>query len=165
MSDFCKTKNKEKFSDTGVNGNASSNPSMNESKDNSFNFSSISGVLNILLSLFKIPEPPIEPLPPPLIMVGRPGLSSKAIASRVISRQSEAGLPVGNVFADGPNITESMTVILIDEIINALLTESVVNVVIPPGIAVTTVGVGNMGAPVVSQGVTVMMGIGNGIIR
>jgi len=33
------------------------------------------------------------------------------------------------------------------------------------GIAVTTTGVGNLGAPVVSQGATTAMGIGDGIIR
>ena len=56
--------------------------------------SSISGVLDIILSAFSIPEEPIEPLPPPLIMVGaklRPGLSAKTIAARIITRQSEAG--------------------------------------------------------------------------
>jgi hypothetical protein len=40
-----------------------------------------------------------------------------------------------------------------------------VDVVIPPGISVMTVGVGNLGAPVVSQGATTTMGIGDGIIR
>ena len=130
--------------------------------------SSISGVLNIILTAFALPEEPIAPLPPVLILVGgklRPGLSSTTIAARIIARQSEAGLPVGDVFADGPNTSESMLVIIIEEIINALQTEAVVNVVLPPGISVTTVGTGNLGAPVVSQGATTTMGIGNGIIR
>jgi len=38
-------------------------------------------------------------------------------------------------------------------------------VVIPPGVSVTTTGVGNLGAPVISQGATTSMGVGNGIIR
>jgi hypothetical protein len=95
----------------------------------------------------------------------RPGVSASAIASRIISRQSEAGRQVGDVFADGPNNEEAMELIRIEEIINAVLTESVVNVVIPPGIAVSTIGVGNLGAPVISQGVTTSMAIGDGIIR
>lgn len=134
----------------------------------SFNLGSISGVLNLILSAFKIPDEPVTPLPPPLIIIGarlRPGISSQAIASRIISRQSEAGREVGDVFADGPNNEEAMELIRVEEIVNTLLTESVVQVVIPPGISVMTVGIGNMGAPVISQGVTTTIGIGNGIIQ
>jgi hypothetical protein len=58
-----------------------------------------------------------------------------------------------------------MELIRIEEIINAVLTEAKVDVVIPPGISVMTIGVGNLGAPVVSQGATTTMGIGDGIIR
>jgi hypothetical protein len=133
-----------------------------------FNLNSITGVLNLILTAFSIPDEPIAPLPPPLIMVGaklRVGLSAQAIAARVISRQSEAGRQVGDVFADGPNVEEAMEVIRIEEIINSLLTEAVVNVVIPPGISVSTVGVGNLGGAVISQGATTNMGIGDGIIR
>jgi len=155
MSDLGKNV-KEKFSETGIN------------KESNFNLTSIYGVLNMILSAFKLPETPVEPLPPPLIMVGsnlRPGVSSKQIASRIISRQSEAGLVVGDVFADGPNTSEAMLAIQCEEIINAILTESVVNVVIPPGVGIMGVGLGNLGAPVLIQGVTTTMGIGNGIIR
>lgn len=147
--------NVEKKEDSNANGSG-------------FNIGNISGVLNLILSAFSIPDEPVAPLPPPLIMVGaklRPGVSAQAVASRIISRQSEAGRQVGDVFADGPNNEEAMELIRIEEIINAILTESKVDVVIPPGISVTTIGVGNLGAPVVSQGVTTTMGIGDGIIR
>lgn len=129
---------------------------------------SMSSVLNTLLTAFSAPEEPISALPPQLILTGaklRPGLSSQAIAARIISRQSESGRQVGNVFADGENVEEAMELIRVEEIINALQTEAVVNVVIQPGIQVTTVGVGNLGAPVVSQGATTNIGIGDGIIR
>lgn len=135
---------------------------------NGFNLSSISGVLNLILGAFSIPSEPIQSLPPPLILIGakmRPGLSADAIKARIISRQSEAGLPVGDVFADGPNTSEAMISIAIDEIINAVLTEAVVNVVIPPGTQVSVIGVGNLGAPVVSQGATTANAVGDGIIR
>jgi len=133
-----------------------------------FKLNSISGVLNLILAAFSMPDEPISALPPPLILLGaklRPGLSASAIASRVISRQSEAGLPVGDVFDDGPNSNELMIVIMVEEIINAMQTEAVVNVVIPLGVSVSTTGIGNLGIPVVSQGVTTSLGIGNGIIR
>jgi hypothetical protein len=155
MSDLGKNV-KEKFSEVGIN------------KDTNFELSSIYGVLNIILSAFKTPVPPVEPLPPPLVMIGaplRPGVSSKEIASRIITRQSEAGLPVGDVFADGPNTTEVMLAIQCEEIINSLLNESVVNVVIPPGVGIVGFGVTSGGQQVVVQGFTTTMGIGNGIIR
>ena len=133
-----------------------------------FNLSSINGVLNTVLSAFSIPQTPVEPLPPPLIMVGaklRPGLSAQSIASEIISKQPNSGRVVGDVFADGPNVEEAMEVIRVQAIIDAILNEAKVDVVIPPGVSVSTVGVGNLGAPVVSQGATTSMGIGDGIIR
>lgn len=129
---------------------------------------SISGVLNVLVSAFNTAKEPVADLPPVLIMTGaklRTGLSVQAIASRIISRQSEAGLVVGDVFADGPNTTEAMLVIIIEEIVNAILTESRVDIVIPPGINLSAIGIGNMGMPVIVQGATTAMGIGSGIIR
>jgi hypothetical protein len=132
-----------------------------------FNFSSINGVLNLILSAFSTPEPPIEPLPPPLIMVGaklRPGISAQSIASEIISKQSDSGRVVGDVFADGPNVEEAMELIRVQQIVNTILNEAKVDVVIPPGVAVTAVG-GNAGGPVVCQGFTTAMGIGDGIIR
>lgn len=138
------------------------------SSSSDFKINSISGVLNLILLAFSIPDEPVAPLPPALIMVGsklRPGLSSATIASRIIARQSEAGRQVGDVFADGPNNEEAMELIRIEEIVNSLQTEAVVNVVIPPGTSVSTIGVGNLGAPVASQGATTGMAVGNGIIR
>lgn len=128
----------------------------------------INTITNTVLSAFKIPNIPIEPLPPRLIVIGgklRPGMSAKAIASRIISRQSQSGRQVGDVFADGENAEEAMELIRIEEILNALHNEAVVNVAIDPGIKVVTTGIGNLGAPVESKGETKSVGIGNGIIR
>ena len=89
--------------------------------NNTFDLGTVSGVLNTLLAAFNIPQAPIAPLPPPLIMLGsvlRPGLSAKMIAARIISRQSESGRQVGEIFADGPNVEEEMEIIRIEEIIN-----------------------------------------------
>lgn len=136
---------------------------------NNSNFSgSIDNIIKIILAAFSIPKQPITPLPPPLLLVGaniRPGVTSSSVASRIISRQSEAGLPVGDVFADGQNTAEKMELIRIEEIINALMTEAKIEVVIPAGIPVTTVGVGNLGVPVISQGVTTSIATGSGVIR
>lgn len=139
-----------------------------KTSSNSFNLSSISGVLKLVLAAFSLPNKPVTKLPPALIIAGgklRPGLSVDAIAARIISRQSEAGLLVGDVFGDGPNGNEAMELIRIEEIVNALHTEAVVNVAIAPGVQVNTIGVGNLGAPVVSQGMTTSIASGDGIIR
>ena len=133
-----------------------------------FDLNTITGVINIILTAFSIPEPPVAPLPPPLILAGgslRPGISAKAITSRIISRQAQSGRQVGNVFIDGDNVEEAMELIRIEEIVNALLTESVVNVAIYPGVPVKTVGVSTFGTPVISAGATTNFGFGNVIIR
>lgn len=135
--------------------------------ESGFNFTSISGILNLILSAFSVPEPPIEPLPPPLIMIGaklRPGISAQSIAAEILSKQSDAGRVVGDVFADGPNVEEAMELIRVQQIVNTILNEAKVDVVIPPGVQVTAVGA-NAAGPVVSQGFTTSMGVGDGIIR
>ena len=137
-----------------------------ENADTGF-LDSIDGVLDTLLAGFSIPEEPVAPLPPPLIILGgklRPGISTISVVSNVIARQTEAGLPVGDVFADGPNTNELMVKIIVEEIVNTLLNECVVNVVIDPGIPVIVTGA-NAGGPVVSMGYTTLYGTGNGIIR
>ena len=133
-----------------------------------FELNTISGVINLILTAFLIPEPPIAPLPPPLLVAGatlRPGISAKQIAANIISRQSKSGRQVGNVFVDGTNVEEAMELIRIEEIVDAILNQAVVNVAIAPGISVMTVGPGNFGIPVVSQGFTTTIASGNGIIR
>lgn len=137
------------------------------STDN-LNFNSINSVLNLILAAFKIPKPPVSPLPPPLLLTGgqlRPGVTATEVASRIISRQSESGAVVGDVFNDGDNVAEAMELIRVQEIMDALLTEAKIEVVIPPGIPVTTVGIGNLGAPVVSNGATTSFASGWGVLR
>jgi len=130
--------------------------------------SSISSVLSVLEAAFDIPRTPIESLPPPLLLFGarlRPGLSPRAITSSIIARQSESGAPVGDIFSQQNNIMESMTMIIVEEIITALQVDAKIEIVIPPGVQVTTTGAGNLGGPVVSQGFTTSIGSGSGVIR
>lgn len=130
--------------------------------------STMSSVVQTLKAAFNIPRTPITDLPPQLLVVGakmRPGLSARNIASRVIARQTEAGAPAGDIFSENSNIMESMTVVMVEEIINALVTEAKIEIAIPPGVQVTTTGIGNLGGPVVSQGVTSNIASGSGVIR
>jgi hypothetical protein len=143
------------------------NTGKKSTNDTSLNPNSITGVLNIILAAFTTAEQPVTPLPPPLIFVGAKkmtGISAKGLAANIIARGSEANGAVGDVFADGPNVDEAKTLIMAEEIVDMLLTKAVVNLVIQPGVSVTTMGVGNLGAPVLSQGVTTTLGIGQGLI-
>jgi len=130
--------------------------------------SSMSNVIKTLKAAFSLPRTPVESLPPQLVMVGaklKPGLSARNIASNVIARQSEAGAPVGDIFSENSNIMESMIVIMTEEIVTAMQLDAKIEIVVPPGVQVTTVGLGNIGAPVISQGATTNMGVGEGVIR
>lgn len=133
-----------------------------------FDFGSITNIIQVILAAFSLPQQPVTPLPPPLIMLGgnlRTGLSSKQIASRIISRQSEAGAPSGDIWGDGENPMEGVITIMCEEVVNAIQTEAKVDVVVPPGIPLTAIGAGTFGVPVVSQGYTTSYKQANGIIR
>jgi len=130
--------------------------------------SSISSVIQVLKAAFSVPNKQLTPLPPQLLVVGaklRPGLSPRTITSRIIARQSEAGAPSGDIYSESSNIMESMTTIMVEEIISALQLDAKIEIVIPPGVQVTTVGAGNMGGPVLSQGATTNIASGSGVIR
>jgi hypothetical protein len=130
---------------------------------------SMSKLLKIILAAFSIPEKPIAPLPPFLILTGaalRPGMDPRTVASRIIARQVEAGLIPGDVFADGPNSNEAMELIRLEETINSLQTEAKIEVAVPPGIPITAIGVTTApGTPVVVQGATTAIMAANGIMR
>lgn len=143
-------------------------PTQKAGPSQGFDFGSISNIIQIVLAAFSMPQQSVTPLPPPLIMLGgsmRTGMSSKQLASRVISRQSEAGAPVGDIWGDGENVMEGLITIMSEEVVNMIQTEAKVDVVVPPGIPLTAIGAGNFGAPVVSQGYTTSYKEANGIIR
>lgn len=128
---------------------------------------SLSNIIKSIISIFGKVDTPLKPLPPPLLLTGanlRPGMSAKEMASNIIARQSEAGAPVGNLFSDGKNIAEAMEVIRCEELLKMLQLKSKIEVVIPPGVAVSTVGA-NAAGPVVSQGATTQIAQGYGVIR
>lgn len=130
--------------------------------------SSISNVLKILSAAFSGIRKPLTDLPPQLLVAGgelRPGLSPRNVTSRVISRQSEAGAPSGDIFTESSNNMESMINIIVEEVINSIQLDSKIEITIAPGVQVTTLGAGNLGGPVISKGVTTSIASGTGIIR
>lgn len=129
---------------------------------------SLNSVLKLVSGAFKTVKKPLLPLPPPLLLTGanlRTGLSAKDITSRILSRQSEAGAPIGDIYSENGNISEKMELIRVQEIIKALQLEGKIEIVIAPGVQVTTMGIGNLGAPIVSQGATTSLAFGQGVIR
>lgn len=123
-------------------------------------FSGIEGIIGgftKVLSLSSIGGPPS--VPTPLILVGVPtrsGLSPTKIASNIISRKSEAGLPVGALPSGAINPDEIMERIRVEEIIKAIQQDMIISVAVPPGITLTAAGVSAAG-PVSVFGSTIKL--------
>lgn len=127
----------------------------------------IAGLVKNILKKLKLPETPAPPVPTPLILVGaanKPGLSSTKIASRIIERQKEAGIPVG-VLPDGSvSPDEIMEIIRIEEITRSILEDMKITVVIQPGIQ--SFGTGTSPAGPVTVNVTSLnLGQGYAIVQ
>ena len=125
----------------------------------------IIGGFDKVLKLSSIGGPP--PLPTPLILVGVPrrtGLSPTKIASRIIARKSEAGLPVGVLPSGQVSPDEIMERIRVEEIMKALQQDAIISVAIPPGITLSAAGISPTG-PVSVFGSTITFSKGYGVIQ
>lgn len=102
---------------------------------NEIDFKNPKSILNGLLNLFKVPRSLPASIPTQLILASkaRPGLSASLIASRIIQRQSDAGLNVGPLPSGKESSAEIMERVRIEEIINAITTEMKMDVAIQPG--------------------------------
>lgn len=129
------------------------------------NIDAIIGGFTKVLNLSSIGGPP--PIPTPLILVGVPlrtGLSPIKIASRIIARKSEAGLPVGSLPSGGINPDEIMERIRIEEIVKAIQQDMIISVGVPPGITLTAAGISPTG-PVSVFGSTITFTKGYGVAQ
>lgn len=129
------------------------------------NIDAIIGGFTKILNLSSIGGPP--PVPTPLILVGVPlrsGLSPTKIASRIIARKSEAGLPVGALPSGTINPDEIMERIRIEEIVKAIQQDMIISVGIPPGITLTAAGISPTG-PVSVFGSTITFTKGYGVAQ
>lgn len=129
------------------------------------NIDVIIGGFTKILTLSSVGGPPS--VPTPLILVGVPlraGLSPTKIASRIIARKSEAGLPVGALPSGSINPDEMMERIRIEEIIKALQQDAIISVAVPPGITLSAAGISPTG-PVSVFGSTITFTKGYGIIQ
>lgn len=129
------------------------------------NIDSIIGGFDKILKLSSIGAPP--PVPTPLILVGVPkrsGLSPTKIASRIIARKSEAGLPVGVLPSGEVSPDEIMERIRIEEIIKGFQEDAIISVAVPPGITLTAAGT-SLAGPVTVFGSTITFIKGYGVIQ
>ena len=123
----------------------------------------IAGILGNALD----PKIPLKPIPKGQILVGtkfRSGLSAIDIASRIIQRKKEAGIPITPLPSGGQNLDILMETIRVEEIVKALLTEAKIETAGAPGTEVYALG-GNVGGPIVVKGTTTSIVKTEGIIR
>jgi len=125
------------------------------------NFKNYKSILTGLLNLFKIPMVTQQTMPTPLILAtkAKPGMSPTQIASRIISRQSEAGLSVGALPSGITSPGEIMERIRIEELYRAITSEARIDVAIQPGTTLQATG-GNAGGPI--QVIGTVLGIAGG---
>lgn len=126
----------------------------------------IGTVVGLFKNVFKVPTP-LQSISKEEILLGskfREGLSAIDIASRIIERKKEIGVGIGPLPSGAENIELQMEVIRVEEILNALLTKSKIEIAIAPGTKLTAMGA-NAGGPIVVQGFTTDIVKGEGIIR
>jgi len=127
---------------------------------------SIESIIDSISKLLNINISSAPTVPTPLILTGvgnRSGLSPIKIASRIIARKAEAGLPVGVLSTGEAAPDEIMERIRVEEIIRALQEEAIILIAIPPGIPINATGTSPAG-PVTVLGSTVKISGGKGII-
>lgn len=127
---------------------------------------SISSILGIIAGVFNIMQKPARQIPPPLLLVGknlRPGMSARNLAGRVISRlESDANIPMGDVFADGDNSEAKKVRVMAEEMVKMIQTEAKVDILIDPG-AIQITAAGSAGPiPVIVQGANTLFAVGGG---
>lgn len=131
-------------------------------------FTNTSSIIDGVKRLLKIKTKGAQTnVPTPLIITGvseRSGLSPTQIASRIIARKSEAGLPVGALDSGGVSPDEKMERIRVEEIIKALQEEAIITVALPPGTSISATGTSPAG-PVTVFGSTITITKGFGIIQ
>jgi len=131
-------------------------------------FGNFTSILNGIKSILKIQNAGGNTVvPTPLILVGaqkRPGLSATKIASAIIQRKSEAGLPIGALPSGGVSPDEIMERIRVEEIIKAIQEDAKLTIAIPPGTTLSASGASPSG-PVTVFGSTITLTTGYGVIQ
>lgn len=128
---------------------------------------SIDSICNQLNSLIDKARAPLATIPSILLIcsaIKRPGLSAMLIASKIIRRAAEKGIPTGAAADGSANLSTIMEAIRVEEMVNAIKMDSRVQTGIPiGGISVMATG-SNAGGALVATGFNVNMPHGDGIV-
>ena len=119
---------------------------------------SILNICDSISSVFESIRIPATILPAELVYMGcmaKPGVSPMLVTSNIISRQSEAGAPYGPNEDGSKNISETMEMIRVEEIMKALRNDGQIQIAIPPGAIQVTATGGNAGGPVTVVGTNI----------
>ena len=111
--------------------------------------------------------PPPPPIPTPLILTGVPlrmGLSATKIASNIIKKRAELGLPVGVLPSGAQNPDILMETARVEAIIDAIQQDGIISIAIPPGIPLSAAGISPAG-PVTVFGATISPFRGYGVMQ
>lgn len=94
----------------------------------------------------------------------RPGLNSDIIASSIISRFDEIGIPTGPLGGGTPNVMENLVKVMSEEYVSAIQNDMRVDIATDQGQTVSATG-GNAGGPVQAIGATVAPHTAIGVAR
>lgn len=127
----------------------------------------IDSICNSLNNLIDKARAPLATIPSIFLIcsaISRPGLSAMLIASRIIRRAGEKGIPTGNAADGSANLAMILEGVRAEEYVKAIKLESRVQTAIPiGGISVMTTG-SNAGGALVGTGFNVNMPHSDGII-
>jgi hypothetical protein len=111
----------------------------------------------------RIPVPKLS-LPQIIFAKSRPGMSSELLASSVISRFGEIGIPTGAIEDGTNNVMEAFVKAFSEEIVDHIQSQCRVDLAVDVGIKVQATG-GNAGGPVVAVGASIAPHTGTGVPR
>lgn len=131
-------------------------PDLNKSEE-------VADFLLFMLREDRIPLPRLS-VPQILLTKARPGLSAEILASAIISRFPEIGIPNGPLVNGSPNVMEILIKIVSEEIVDTLQNDMRIDTVVDTGITVQTQGA-NSGGPVLSIGASIVPHTGIGVAR
>lgn len=139
---------------------------VNNMAENDVNLKSGNSVINYIKNLFSIPNIPqtkvlVDSYSLAFLGGAKPGLSPKKIASNIINRKSEAGLPSGPLAGGSIAPDEVMELIRMEEIVKALTEDMRIDVCSRPGAQIQGTG-GNAGGPVQVFGTILTTSCGHG---
>lgn len=103
-------------------------------------------------------------LPQILMTKLRPGMDSELLASSIISRFDEIGIPRGTLENGHKNVMEDFVRVLSEEIVRMLQDDMRIDIAVDPGVIVSATGA-NAGGPLVAVGSSTAPHTGIGVAR